>query len=88
VLAVLRLVAGPQVHPSRLLLLHVAVGHYEAIHSERGAVWQCADFLSLRMFLRLGSLIFQFGKSFLAIFVAVFEQDEIVYTLAVATVWR
>ena len=30
------------------------VGYFEAIHSERGIEWRCADSLSLREFLRLG----------------------------------
>ena len=34
----------------------------------------------------LGCLIFQFGKTFLAIFVAISEQDEKMHALAVATI--
>ena len=32
------------------------VGYFEGIGSERGLEWRCSDSLSLREFLRLGSL--------------------------------
>ena len=44
----------PSVPPGRYFRLHL-VGYFEGIDSERGLEWRCADSLSLREFLRLGT---------------------------------
>src|ERR671933_1789224 len=40
--------------PGRYFRMHL-VGYFEGIDSERGLEWRCADSLSLREFLRLGT---------------------------------
>jgi transposase len=44
----------PSLPPGRYFRMHL-VGYFEGIESERGLEWRCADSLSLRGFLRLGS---------------------------------
>src|SRR5689334_7685975 len=44
----------PSLPPGRYFRMHL-VGYFEGIDSERGLEWRCADSLSLREFLRLGS---------------------------------
>jgi transposase len=44
----------PSLPPGRYLRMHL-VGYFEGIDSERGPEWRCADSLSLREFLRLGT---------------------------------
>ena len=44
----------PSLPPGRYFRMHL-VGHFEGIDSERGLEWRCADSLSLREFLRLGT---------------------------------
>jgi transposase len=44
----------PSIPPGRYFRLHL-VGYFEGIDSERGLAWRCADSLSLREFLRLGT---------------------------------
>jgi transposase len=44
----------PSLPPGRRFRMHL-VGYFEGIDSERGLEWRCADSLSLREFLRLGS---------------------------------
>jgi transposase len=44
----------PSLPPGRYFRMHV-VGYFEGIESERGLEWRCADSLSLREFLRLGT---------------------------------
>src|SRR5690348_18381177 len=44
----------PPLPPSRYFRMHL-VGYFEGIDSERGLEWRCADSLSLREFLRLGT---------------------------------
>jgi len=44
----------PSLPPGRYFRLHL-VGYFEGIESERGLEWRCADSLSLREFLRLGT---------------------------------
>jgi transposase len=44
----------PSLPPGRYFRLHL-VGYFEGIDSERGLEWRCADSLSLRDFLRLGT---------------------------------
>jgi transposase len=44
----------PSLPPGRYFRLHL-VGYFEGIDSERGLEWRCADSLSLREFLRLGT---------------------------------
>src|SRR4051794_24752339 len=44
----------PSLPPGRYFRMHL-VGYFEGIHSERGLEWRCADSLSLREFLRLGT---------------------------------
>jgi transposase len=44
----------PSIPPGRYFRLHL-VGYFEGIDSERGLEWRCADSLSLREFLRLGT---------------------------------
>jgi transposase len=44
----------PSIPPGRYFRTHL-VGYFEAIESERGLEWRCADSLSLREFLRLGT---------------------------------
>lgn len=44
----------PSLPPGRYFRIHL-VGYFEGIDSERGLEWRCADSLSLREFLRLGS---------------------------------
>ena len=44
----------PSLPPGRCFRMHLA-GYFEGIGSERGLEWRCADSLSLREFLRLGS---------------------------------
>ena len=58
--ALLRQPAGPAVDPAWALLPHgrrdaPTVGYFEGIDSARGLEWRCADSLSLREFLRLGT---------------------------------
>ena len=43
------------VPPGRYFRMHL-VGYFEGIDSERGLEWRCADSLSLREFLRLGTI--------------------------------
>src|SRR5438128_12520333 len=45
---------APSVPPGRYFRMHL-VGYFEGIDSERGLEWRCADSLSLREFLRLGT---------------------------------
>src|SRR5574341_1361285 len=45
---------APSVPPGRYFRMHM-VGYFEGIDSERGIEWRCADSLSLREFLRLGT---------------------------------
>jgi transposase len=45
---------APSVPPGRYFRMHM-VGYFEGIDSERGIEWRCADPLSLREFLRLGT---------------------------------
>jgi transposase len=44
----------PSIPPGRYFRMHL-VGYFEGIASERGLEWRCADSLSLREFLRLGT---------------------------------
>jgi transposase len=44
----------PSLPPGRYFRLHL-VGYFEGIDSERGLAWRCADGLSLREFLQLGT---------------------------------
>jgi transposase len=44
----------PSLPPGRYFRMHL-VGYFEGIASERGLEWRCADSLSLREFLRLGT---------------------------------
>ena len=44
----------PSLPPGRYFRMHLA-GYFEGIDSERGLEWRCADSLSLREFLRLGT---------------------------------
>src|SRR5690242_5981684 len=44
----------PSIPPGRYFRMHL-VGYFEGIESERGREWRCADSLSLREFLRLGT---------------------------------
>jgi transposase len=44
----------PSIPPGRYFRMHL-VGYFEGIDSERGLEWRCADGLSLREFLRLGT---------------------------------
>jgi transposase len=44
----------PSIPPGRYFRMHL-VGYFEGIASERGLGWRCADSLSLREFLRLGT---------------------------------
>src|SRR5690349_4237678 len=44
----------PSLLPGRYFRMHL-VGYFEGIGSERGLEWRCADSLSLREFLRLGT---------------------------------
>ena len=44
----------PSLPPGRYFRMHL-VGSFEGIDSERGLEWRCADSLSLRAFLRLGT---------------------------------
>jgi transposase len=44
----------PSLPPGRYFRMHL-VGYFEGIDSERGLEWRCADSLSLRCFLRLGT---------------------------------
>ena len=44
----------PSLPPGRYFRMHL-VGYFEGIDSERGLEWRCADSLSLRDFLRLGT---------------------------------
>jgi transposase len=44
----------PSLPPGRYFRMHL-VGYFERIDSERGLEWRCADSLSLREFLRLGT---------------------------------
>src|SRR3954465_13027932 len=44
----------PSLPPGRYFRMHL-VGYFEGIDSERGLEWRCADCLSLREFLRLGT---------------------------------
>jgi transposase len=44
----------PSLPPGRYFRIHL-VGYFEGIDSERGLEWRCADSLSLREFLRLGT---------------------------------
>lgn len=44
----------PSLPPGRYFRMHL-VGYFEGIVSERGLEWRCADSLSLREFLRLGT---------------------------------
>src|SRR6478672_10252622 len=44
----------PSLPPGRYFRVHL-VGYFEGIDSERGLEWRCADSLSLREFLRLGT---------------------------------
>jgi transposase len=44
----------PSLPPGRYFRLHL-IGYFEGIDSERGLEWRCADSLSLRAFLRLGT---------------------------------
>ena len=53
--ALLRRQAGPAVAAAGPLLPDALVGYFEGIDSERGLEWRCADSLSLREFLRLGT---------------------------------
>lgn len=45
---------APSIPPGRYFRMHM-VGYFEGIASERGMEWRCADSLSLRDFLRLGT---------------------------------
>jgi transposase len=45
---------APSIPPGRYFRMHM-VGYFEGICSERGIEWRCADSLSLREFLRLGT---------------------------------
>jgi transposase len=45
----------PSLPPGRYFRMHL-VGYFEGIDSERGLEWRCADSLSLREFLRLGTI--------------------------------
>src|SRR3954464_10395446 len=44
----------PSLPPGRYFRMHL-VGYFEGVDSERGLEWRCADSLSLREFLRLGT---------------------------------
>ena len=44
----------PSLPPGRYFRMHL-VGYFEGLDSERGLEWRCADSLSLREFLRLGT---------------------------------
>ena len=48
------MVGWAELPPGRCFRMHL-VGYFEGIGSERGLEWRCADSLSLREFLRLGS---------------------------------
>src|ERR671913_70396 len=45
----------PSLPPGRYFRMHL-VGYFEGIDSERGLAWRCSDSLSLREFLRLGTI--------------------------------
>ena len=45
----------PSLPPGGYFRMHL-VGYFEGIDSERGLEWRCADSLSLREFLRLGTI--------------------------------
>ena len=45
----------PSLPPGRYFRMHL-VGYFEGIASERGLEWRCSDSLSLREFLRLGTI--------------------------------
>jgi transposase len=45
----------PSLPPGRYFRMHL-IGYFEGIDSERGLEWRCADSLSLREFLRLGTI--------------------------------
>src|SRR4051812_20559799 len=45
----------PSIPPGRYFRTHL-VGYFEGIDSERGLEWRCSDSLSLREFLRLGTI--------------------------------
>ncbi len=45
----------PSLPPGRYFRMHL-VGYFEGIDSERGLEWRCSDSLSLREFLRLGTI--------------------------------
>jgi transposase len=45
----------PSLPPGRYFRMHL-IGYFEGIDSERGLEWRCADSLSLREFLRLGTV--------------------------------
>src|ERR671939_172937 len=45
----------PSLPPGRYFRMHL-VGYFEGIGSERGLEWRCSDSLSLREFLRLGTI--------------------------------
>ncbi len=45
----------PSLPPGRYFRIHL-VGYFEGIDSERGLEWRCSDSLSLREFLRLGTI--------------------------------
>ena len=45
----------PSLPPGRYFRMH-RIGYFEGIDSERGLEWRCADSLSLRAFLRLGTV--------------------------------
>ena len=44
----------PSVPPGRYCRM-LLVGYFEGLESERGIAWRCADSLSLRQFLKLGT---------------------------------
>jgi transposase len=46
----------PSLPPGRYFRMHL-VGYFEGIDSERGLEWRCANSLSLREFLRLGTVL-------------------------------
>jgi transposase len=45
---------APSLPPGRYFRLHM-IGYFEGLHSERGIAWRCADWFSLRDFLRLSN---------------------------------
>jgi transposase len=47
-------VGRPSVPPGRYVRM-LFVGYFESLESERGIAWRCADSLSLRQFLKLGT---------------------------------